>query len=133
MRIRVTQACRIRSRWLFTLIVLSTLGCTVSTTGRQQSDAAEVSSSVPAGSFRAIIGLREIEVESSTLSAAELFQQLADTVAERHGLKIDRVLSLSGSFSAVVDSTNLAALQADADVRYVEPDRILRIGTTPRQ
>ena len=119
-------------RWLFPMIVLSMLGCTASTSGRQQSGT-EVSSSVPAGSFRAIIGLREIEVESSTLSAAELFQQLADTVAERHGLKIDRVLSLSGSFSAVVDSTNLEALQADADVRYVEPDRILRIGSTPKQ
>ena len=119
-------------RWLFPVIVLSTFGCTVSTTGRQQSDA-EVSSSVPAGSFRAIVGLREIDAQSSTLSAAELFQQLADSVAERHGLQIDRVLSLSGAFSAVVDSTNLESLRADEDVRYVEPDRILRIGTTPRQ
>ena len=132
MRIRATQVRWIWSKWLFPVIVLSTFGCTVSTTGRQQSDA-EVSSSVPAGSFRAIIGLREIDAQSSTLSAAELFQQLADSVAERHGLQIDRVLSLSGAFSAVVDSTNLESLRADEDVRYVEPDRILRIGTTPRQ
>ena len=114
------------------MVVLSTLGCTVSTTGRQQSDA-EVSSSVPAGSFRAIVGLREIDDQSSTLSAAELLQQLADSIAERHGLQIDRVLSLTGAFSAVVDSTNLEALRADEDVRYVEPDRILRIRRTPRQ
>ncbi len=132
MRIRATQVRRTWPRWLFPVIVLSTLGCTVSTTGRQQSDA-EVSSSVPAGSFRAIVGLREIDDQSSTLSAAELFQQLADSVAERHGLQIDRVLSLTGAFSAVVDSTNLEALRADEDVRYVEPDRILRIRRTPRQ
>ncbi len=119
-------------RWLFPVIALSTLGCTVSTTGRQQSDAG-VSSSVPAGSFRAIVGLREIDAQSSTLSAVELFQQLADSVAERHALQIDRVLSLSGAFSAVVDSTNLEALRADEDVRYVELDRILRIRRTPRQ
>ena len=127
-----SQVCWIWPRWLFLIVMLSTLGCTVSTTGRQQSDA-EVSSSVPAGSFRAIIGLREIDDQSSTLSAAELFQQLADSIAERHGLQIDRVLSLTGAFSAVVDSTNLEALRADEDVRYVEPDRILRIRRTPRQ
>ena len=132
MHIRATQVRRTWPRWLFPVIVLSTLGCTVSTTGRQQSDAG-VSSSVPAGSFRAIVGLREIDAQSSTLSAVELFQQLADSVAERHGLQIDRVLSLSGAFSAVVDSTNLEALRADEDVRYVEPDRILRIRRTPRQ
>ena len=132
MRIRATQVRWIWPRWLFPVIVLSTFGCTVSTTGRQQSDA-EVSSSVPAGSFRAIVGLRKIDDQSSTLSAAELFQQLADSIAERHGLQIDRVLSLTGAFSAVVDSTNLEALRADEDVRYVEPDRILRIRRTPRQ
>ena len=132
MLLHASQVRRLWPRWLFLIVMLSTLGCTVSTTGRQQSDA-EVSSSVPAGSFRAIIGLREIDAQSSTLSAAELFQQLAHSIAERHGLQIDRVLSLTGAFSAVVDSTNLEALQADEDVRYVEPDRILRIGTTPRQ
>jgi ATP-dependent protease HslVU (ClpYQ) peptidase subunit len=118
--------------WLLPMIVVSTLACTVSSVGRKQIDT-EASSAVPAGSFRAIIGLREIDTRSSTLSAAELFQQLADSVAERHDLQIDRVLSLSGAFSAVVDSTNLEALQGDEDVRYVEPDRILRIGSTPRQ
>ena len=132
MHIRASQVRWIWPRWLFPVIVLSTFGCTVSTTGRQQSDA-EVSSSVPAGSFRAIVGLREIDAQSSTLSAAELFQQLAESIAERHGLQIDRVLSLTGAFSAVVDSTNLESLRVDEDVRYVEPDRILRIGTTPRQ
>ena len=131
MLLHASQVRRLWPRWLFLIVMLSTLGCTVSTTGRQQSDA-EVSSSVPAGSFRAIIGLKEIDAQSSTLSAAELFQQLAHSIAERHGLQIDRVLSLTGAFSAVVDSTNLEALQADEDVRYVEPDRILRIGTTPR-
>ena len=132
MLLHASQVRRTWPRWFFPMVVLSTLGCTVSTTGRQQSDA-EVSSSVPAGSFRAIVGLREIDAQSSTLSAAELFQQLADSVAERHALQIDRVLSLSGAFSAVVDSTNLEALRADEDVRYVEPDRILRIRRTPRQ
>ena len=132
MLLHASQVRRLWPRWLFLIVMLSTLGCTVSTTGRQQSDAG-VSSSVPAGSFRAIVGLREIDDQSSTLSAAELFQQLADSVAERHGLQIDRVLSLTGAFSAVVDSTNLEALRADEDVRYVEPDRILRIRRTPRQ
>ena len=132
MLLHASQVRRLWPRWLFLIVMLSTLGCTVSTTGRQQSDAG-VSSSVPAGSFRAIVGLREIDDQSSTLSAAELFQQLADSIAERHGLQIDRVLSLTGAFSAVVDSTNLEALRADEDVRYVEPDRILRIRRTPRQ
>ena len=132
MHIRASQVRWIWPRWILLMVVLSTLGCTASTTGRQQSDA-EASSSVPAGSFRAIVGLREIDDQSSTLSAAELFQQLADSIAERHGLQIDRVLSLTGAFSAVVDSTNLEALRADEDVRYVEPDRILRIRRTPRQ
>ena len=132
MLLHASQVRRLWHRWLFLIVMLSTLGCTVSTTGRQQSDA-EVSSSVPAGSFRAIVGLREIDAQSSTLSAAELFQQLANSVAERHALQIDRVLSLTGAFSAVVDSTNLEALRADEDVRYVEPDRILRIRRTPRQ
>ena len=132
MLLHASQVRRLWPRWLFLIVMLSTLGCTVSTTGRQQSDA-EVSSSVPAGSFRAIVGLREIDAQSSTLSAAELFQQLADSIAERHGLQIDRVLSLTGAFSAVVDSTNLEALRADEDVRYVEPDRILRIRRTPRE
>ena len=78
-----------------------------------------------AASFQAIVGLREIDAQSSTLSAAELFQQLAYSVADRHGLQIDRILSRA--FLADVDSTNLEALRADEDVRYVETDRIIQI------
>ena len=114
------------SRCFYTALLLTAvLGC-AKQTSESSVGGTEDSPEIPVGHFRAIIGLRDPAVPADSTMTPEQIEDLADSVASRHGLRVDRVLTLISAFAAVVDSAALGELRADANVRYVEPDRLLR-------
>ena len=78
------------------------------------------------GSFRAIIGIRDTVALADSTIAPERASELADLVATKHDLRIERVLKLISAFVVIVDSAALGETRNDPYVRYVEPDRLLR-------
>ena len=84
----------------------------------------------PSGQFRAIIAVRD--TGQTDVGGAEQIRALAEAVAARHHLTIIRILTLTPAFVAVVDSSRLDTLRRDPNVRYVEPDRLVRNRENPR-
>ena len=76
--------------------------------------------------FRAIVTVREHETDTATTLPPDRIRALASEVAERHGLEVLRIFSIIPAFVTVVDTTRVAALLADGNVRRVEPDRLVR-------
>ncbi len=80
--------------------------------------------------FRAIVTVREHATDTATTLPPDRIRALASEVAERHGLEVLRIFSIIPAFVTVVDTTRVAALLADGNVRHVEPDRLARTQRT---
>lgn len=113
-------------RYCYVLFVATAVLCCAKSTGDAGAMEVESPSEIPPGSFRAIIGLRDPVAPTDSTLTPEQIEALADSVAGRHGLRVERVLTLISAFTAIVDSSALRELRADTCVRYVEQDRVLR-------